>query len=80
MSFPSTAIVTSTSKECGSGGCWTTFMLEPGAGTTTDELAAEIGGSIPGTLLDPRTIYVTVERDGDILRVQGDYWSQEYVP
>lgn len=32
------------------------------------------------TVLDPRTVSMTVERDGDLLRVRGDYWSQEYVP
>lgn len=80
MHFPEPAVVTATSKDCGSGGCWTTFTLEPVAGTTTDELEAAIGDSVPGTLLDPRSITVTVQRDGDSLTVRGDYWTEDVAP
>lgn len=29
MGFPVTAVVTSAKEECGSGGCWTVFDVEP---------------------------------------------------
>jgi hypothetical protein len=84
MSFPATAVVTSTSKECGSGGCWSVFGVRPADGVTQEELRAEVdaklGDRLPGTLLDPRSISVYVEDSGSGLEVRGDFWSRPAAP
>lgn len=84
MDFPATAVVTSTSKECGSGGCWSVFGVEPVDGVTQEglrtELDAKLGDRLLGTLLDPRSISVYVEYSGNDLEVRGDFWSRPAAP
>ena len=84
MDFPATAVVTSTSKECGSGGCWSIFGVEPANGVTQEQFKAEVhaklGVRLPGTLLDPRGISVYVEDAGTGLEVRGDFWSRPAAP
>jgi len=84
MGFPAAAVVTSTSKECGSGGCWSVFGVEPADGVTQEQLRAEVdaklGDRLPGTLLDPRSVNVYVEDSGNGLEVRGDFWSRPAAP
>ena len=84
MGFPATAVVTSTSMECGSGGCWSVFGVEPADGVTPEQLRAEVdaklGDRLRGTLFDPRSISVYVEDSGSGLEVRGDFWSRPAAP
>ncbi|WP_396598831.1 hypothetical protein [Frigoribacterium sp. R86507] len=84
MGFPATAVVASTGKECGSGGCWTVFDVEPADGVTQEQLRAELdaqlGDRIPGTFLDPRGITVYREDSGNGFQVRGDFWSRPAPP
>jgi len=84
MGFPATAVVTSTGKECGSGGCWTVFDVEPADGVTQArlraELDAQLGDRLPGTFLDPRSINVYTEDSGNGFEVRGDFWSRAAAP
>lgn len=84
MGFPATAVVASTGKECGSGGCWTVFDVEPADGVTQEQLRAELdaqlGDRIPGTFLDPRGISVYREDSGNGFQVRGDFWSRPAPP
>jgi len=80
MTFPATAVVTSMDKECGSGGCWSVFDVEPAGGVTQEQLRADLdaqlGDRLPGTILDPRGISVYIEDSGNGFEVRGDFWSR----
>ena len=80
MDFPATAVVTSTSKECGSGGCWSIFGVEPANGVTQEQLKAEVHAKLGVRLPDPRSISVYVEDAGTGLEVRGDFWSRPAAP
>jgi hypothetical protein len=79
MRFPEGATVVSTEKECGSGGCWSTFTVRPAAGTSAAALetylATTFDGRVPGSFADPTTIgFMTVD-EGDELVVTASYWA-----
>lgn len=72
------------SSDCASGGCWALITVQPAEGQATAELAEEMGATpqltIPGSFLDPRTIWVSARPIGSVLTLTADYWSGEYVP
>jgi hypothetical protein len=68
-------------KECASGGCWMTFDIRPPEGQPAAALAADLEAtphaSIPGDFMDPRTISLFAEPQGNVLMLRADYWSTE---
>lgn len=78
MQLPPGSSVTASETSCGSGGCWTVFIVRPPDGTTPADLARQIedehGDGIPGDLLDPRTIQVSAEVAGADVAVRGSFW------
>jgi hypothetical protein len=84
MPLPAESEIANENTECASGGCWTTFEVRPPEGVTPEELATELGATpqarVPGSLLDPLTVWLWAEPRGDVLLVRADYWSSEWVP
>ena len=79
MRFPDGATVLSAEKDCGSGGCWSTFTVRPETGSSAVELqthlTAAFDGEVPGSFFDPRTInFMTVVAEGDVV-VTASYWA-----
>ncbi|MGF3054511.1 hypothetical protein ACQUSY_11220 [Microbacterium sp. YY-03] len=58
--------------------------MKPPAGQTPEALAEELGAtpqlSIPGSFLDPRTVWVSARPGDDTLVLIADYTSSEWVP
>jgi hypothetical protein len=73
--LPNDATMLSEELTCGSGGCAIVLEVRPPAGWTADELVHEFPESLPGTLLDPRTVWLTPEVEGNVVRVRADLWS-----
>ena len=80
LALPSGSQVAHSDTGCGSGGCWSTFMVKPPTGMTPAELDDQLGSGqegarISGSFWDPRTINVRTQIVGDLVRVNADYWS-----
>jgi hypothetical protein len=80
IQLPPGTEIQSEMKDCSSGGCWALFTVRPPDGRSPDDLAVYLGltpqASIPGTLLDPRTIWLRRgATQGDELVIRADYWS-----
>lgn len=82
--LPEGAEILGDSTGCGSGGCSVTFTVRPPAGQSPEALAEEMGAtpqmSVPGTIWDPRTVWVSARPAGSVLNLVVDYWSTEWVP
>lgn len=82
--LPTGSTILAEEKACASGGCWTALEVRPPAGMTPEELAADIGATpqlrMPGTFLNPLTVWLWAEPRGGVLLVRADYWSSEWVP
>lgn len=82
--LPAGSEIVSEDKACASGGCWTSLEVRPPQGVTPDELAIELGATpqarIPGTFLNPLTVWLWAEPREGLLILKVDYWSTEWVP
>jgi hypothetical protein len=84
IGLPAGTDIQAETKECSSGGCWALFTVRPPEELSPDDLAVHLGvtpkASIPGNLLDPRTIWLSRgPTQGDQLVIRADYWSSPWV-
>ena len=74
---PTGARIASESKQCGSGGCWRELSLQPAAGQSADDLAAQMGLTHEirhwWRPLDPHTVRVGSQAEGERLSVYVQY-------
>jgi len=79
MQFPDGTAIVRAEKECGSGGCWSTFTVRPADGSTPADfegyLAKQFDGEVPGTFFDPRAINYLTAVTGSQVVVTASYWS-----
>lgn len=84
IGLPAQVDIVDETRECASGGCWVTITVRPPAGQSAEELASEIGASpqleLPGSIFDPRTVWVWAEPVAGDLALRADYWSQQHAP
>ena len=73
-----TTILTET-KDCASGGCWSTIAVRPAEGSSSAELKEHLdtayNGRVPGTFFDPRTINVMAVARQSVVVVTASYWG-----
>lgn len=82
--LPGGAQITAERKDCASGGCWLSVDVVPPPGVSPEQLEVDLGiapqREIPGTVLDPRSVWLGAEAGAGILTIRADYWSRTYVP
>lgn len=76
MNFPDGTAVLRSEKLCGSGGCWTRFIVKPSAASAADfeERYLTRKGRISGTFWDPREVHFSTEKLRSTYRVSAEYW------
>ena len=84
LQLPPGATVTSDEIGCASGGCRRSLTVEPGTGVSPEHLAESLDITpqlrIEGTLLDPRTVFVSSTPRDATLVISLDYFSGPYQP
>lgn len=84
IGLPPAVETVSEARECASGGSWATITVRPPAGQSAEDLATEIGATpqlvLPGSIFDPRTVWVWAEPGAGDVVLRADYWSQQHIP
>lgn len=82
--LPADAEILRENRDCASGGCWVVFTVLPPPGQSPTELAEEMRATpqleMPGTFLDPRTIWIWAEPGNSELTLRADYFSGPWTP